>query len=366
MANKPTVENLELKKFFRSKKVLITGHTGFKGSWLTQILVRWGAKVAGVSLKPEYQPNLFDTLKLRAKIHNYYVDIRDYEKLKSVFIREKPEIVIHLAAQAIVRESYNDPLKTISVNSLGTSHVLHAIKESGRVKAAVIITTDKVYENREWIYAYREDDVLGGHDPYSASKSAAEIIIKSYIKSFFNPSQYKKSHNTLVAVARAGNVIGGGDWARDRIIPDLVRAIYEKKKDVIVRNPKAVRPWQHVLEPLSGYIILAHKLYFGNIDSVGAWNFGPEEQNLITVEELIKRYYSLLGRGGYKIKPDYSKHESTLLKLDISKAKAYLGWRPTLSLNETAAYIHEWYRTFYERPRDIISLTNHQIDSFFL
>jgi len=356
---------MELKKFFANKKVLITGHTGFKGSWLAHVLVRWGAKVSGVGLRPPVRPNLFEALRLKSRIRNYFSDIRNYEKLDDIFAREQPEIVIHLAAQALVRESYSDPLRTVSVNSLGTAHVLHAIKESGCVRAAVIITTDKVYENREQNYAYRESDVLGGHDPYSASKAAADIIANSYIRSFFNPGRKKDGPRTLVAIARAGNVIGGGDWAKDRIIPDLVRAIYEENKNTIIRNPNAVRPWQHVLEPLSGYLMLAQKLYFGRTDLVGAWNFGPERENFVTVEKLIKKCHAFFGKGGYIVKPDASKHEATYLKLDINKAKKILGWKPRLNLNETVAYSCDWYKTFYEKPNDIRRFTDQQINSFF-
>lgn len=354
-----------LVKFYNNKKVLITGHTGFKGAWLAYILFRWGANTSGLALKPSSKPSLFDVFGLRKKIKNNFVDIRDYQKLKAVFEKEKPEIVFHLAAQAIVRDSYTNPLETVSVNCLGTANVLHAIKETNSVKAAVLITTDKVYENKGWMYAYRETDARGGHDLYSASKAAADIIIDSYVKSFFSPNQYKKTHHILIATARAGNVVGGGDWAHDRIIPDFMRAVYEHKKELIIRNPKAIRPWQYVLEPLSAYLILGRRLYEGDKQFVGAWNFGPEDQGSATVEEIVKKSRFFLGRGRYKIKPDMSMHESSILKLDITKAKTLLGWNPSLGLDDTVAFTCDWYKTFYEEPTDIVIFTNKQIDSFF-
>ena len=229
----------------------------------------------------------------------FFCDIRNYDSLKEIFYKEKPEIVFHLAAQAIVRDSYDDPLKTFSSNSLGTANVLEAIRDCRYVKSAVIITTDKVYLNKESINPYCETDSLGGYDPYSASKAAADIIANSYISSFFNVSDFGKKHNTLVAIARSGNVIGGGDWANDRLVPDIIRAIYEKKENIIIRNPLAVRPWQHVLDPLGGYIVLAKGLYEKNINCVGAWNFGPNQENIITVEELVKKAINILGEGTY-------------------------------------------------------------------
>lgn len=354
-----------LAKFYKNKKVLVTGHTGFKGSWLAYILFRWGADVSGLSLAHASVPNLFEILGLRKKIKSHFVDIREYKKLNAVFRKEKPEIIFHLAAQAIVRDSYVNPLETVSTNCLGTANVLHAIKETEGIKSAVLVTTDKVYENKEQMYAYRETDARGGHDLYSASKAAADIITESYIKSFFPLNEYPKGHRTLLAIARAGNVVGGGDWARDRIIPDFMRAVYEHKKELIIRNPKAIRPWQHVLEPLSAYLILGRRLYEGDKQFVGAWNFGPEDRGSATVEEIVKKFSSCLGRGRYKIKPDMSRHEAGIVKLDITKAKTLLGWSPNIDLDDTVAYTCDWYRTFYEQPSDIVSFTNKQIDSFF-
>ncbi|ENN95792.1 CDP-glucose 4,6-dehydratase [Methanocaldococcus villosus KIN24-T80] len=354
----------KLSEFFKGKKILITGHTGFKGSWLTQILLNFGADVVGYSLKPNTSPNLFKILKLDKKIKNYYADIRDFDKIKSIMEKEKPEIVFHLAAQPLVRDSYDDPLYTYETNIIGTANILQAVKDVGGVKAAIMITTDKVYENKEWIWAYRENDELGGYDPYSTSKACAELIIRSYIRSFFNVKDYGKKHNTLIASVRAGNVVGGGDWSKDRLVPDIIRAIFEGDGTVVLRNPESIRPWQHVLEPLLGYLLLAERLYNGEIDFIGAWNLAPNEENFITVEELVKKGTEILGKGRYIIKKDEEKHESKILKLDATKAKVYLGWRPLLSIDETLKWTFEWYRRYYN-GEDMITFTNRQINTFF-
>lgn len=355
-----------MQKFYEHKKVLITGHTGFKGAWLVQILLNFKANVVGVSLPPEKSPNLFEILKLDDNIKNYFVDIRDYEKLKEVFLKEKPEIVFHLAAQAIVRDGYDHPLKTVSTNVLGTANVLQAIREIGGVKSAVIITTDKVYENKEWHHAYRENDALGGYDPYSASKAAADIVTNSYIQSFFNPSESKEKQHTLVAIARAGNVIGGGDWAEYRLIPDIIRSVYEKKETIKSRNPQAIRPWQHVLEPLAGYLMLAKGLYEGRADLSGAWNFGPNNESFVTVRRLIDEAIGILGKGSHEVYPDTSgKHEMNNLKLDINKADALLGWKPQLSFKQNLELTFDWYKNYYEKSEDVIAFTNSQIKHFF-
>ncbi len=311
----------DLRKFFKDKKILITGHTGFKGSWITQILLNWGANISGISLRPLTAPNLFTLLNIKSKVNNYFVDIRNFKKIKEIFIKEKPEIVFHLAAQALVRESYDAPLYTFETNTIGTANVLEAIKEVISVKAAVMITTDKVYENKKEANPYKEDDKLGGHDPYSASKAAAEIVIDSYIKSFFNLKDYNKKHKTLIASARSGNVIGGGDWSKDRLVPDIIKAIFKENKKLIIRNPDSIRPWQFVLEPLYGYMLLAKKLYEGKKEFSGAWNFGPHKENYSTVRELVEEAIKILGIGSYIVKRDNTKHEAELLKLDITKAK---------------------------------------------
>jgi CDP-glucose 4,6-dehydratase len=354
-----------VKDFFKGKKVLITGHTGFKGSWLTEVLLQWGADVVGVSLSPQTRPNLFFILNLEQRIKNYFPDIRDFAALKKVVADEHPEIIFHLAAQAIVRTSYDDPLTTYSTNTLGTANILQAINEVGCVRAAVIITTDKVYKNFEWPYPYRENDILGGYDPYSASKAAADIIAQSYVQSFFNPKDFGKKHQTLVSIARAGNVIGGGDWAEYRLVPDIVRSIYVKNEKVIIRSPHAIRPWEHVLEPLSGYLELAFGLYSGKLEYSDAWNFGPDHESFVNVETLIRRAIALLNTGAYEIQTDETKHEAGILMLDTTKAKSVLHWSPKLKLEENIDLTFNWYRNYYEKTVDPIQFTDMQIGEFF-
>src|SRR3989344_5094562 len=259
-------------EFYRKKKVLITGHTGFKGSWLSRILLSWGAEIVGIALPPATNPSLFKILNLKNQLKHYEIDIRDQKKVNKIFLDEKPEIVFHLAAQPIVRISYDDPVYTHATNILGTAHVLECIRESESVRSAVIVTTDKVYRNDGRREPYRETDQLAGFDPYSASKAAADIVAQSYIHSFFNPHDYGRHHRTLIGIARAGNVIGGGDWSRDRLIPDIVRMIFDDRQGkIILRNPRAERPWQHVLEPLFGYLLLARELYGGRHDLSGPY-----------------------------------------------------------------------------------------------
>lgn len=354
-----------MEKFYQNKKILLTGHTGFKGAWLAQVLLNFKARVVGVSLPAEKSPNLFEILKIEKSIKNHFVDIRDYEKLKKVFQDEKPEIVFHFAAQAIVRDGYSDPLKTVSTNVMGTANVLQAVKEVDGVKSVIIVTTDKVYENKEWHHAYRENDALGGYDPYSASKAAADIVTNSYIQSFFNVKDFKDKHTTLVAIARAGNVIGGGDWAEYRLIPDIIRAVYEKKEKIESRNPHAIRPWQHVLEPLSGYLTLAKGLYEGETDFSGAWNFGPNNESFVTVARLIDEAIKILGEGEHVTKPDTARHEAGNLKLDINKANALLKWSPKLSFEKNLELTFSWYKNYYENSQDVVEFTNKQIKQFF-
>jgi len=354
-----------LAKFFRGKKVLVTGHSGFKGGWLTQILLDWGAKVVGISLVPSTKPCLFDALNIKKQVVNYFVDIRGFKEIRKIIAKEKPEIVFHLAAQPIVRESYNDPLYTFETNIMGTANVLQALKDVGCAKAAVFITTDKVYENKETDCFYKENDSLGGYDSYSASKAAAEIVISSYINSFFNPQSYGQGHQTLIASARAGNVVGGGDWAKDRIVTDIIRSVFEKKEKIIMRNPKAVRPWQFVLEPLHGYLLLAKNLYDGKKNFSGAWNFGPNYKNCLPVEDLVKRALEILNKKNYfLIKKDKTRHEAQLLKLNSNKAQKMLKWRPVLNFAQTLDFTFEWYKNFY-RGGDSIKFTRKQIKSFF-
>ena len=328
------------------------------------MLLLMGAKVSGISLKPNTEPNLFSILGLEERCVNYFVDIRNQKDMLDIFTKEKPEIVFHLAAQPIVRTSYDDPVGTVATNVLGTANILESVRLIDSVKSVVVITTDKVYENKEWHYAYRENDPLGGHDPYSSSKAAADIVSSSFIQSFFNPEEYKKKHSTLVAIARAGNVIGGGDWSEYRLIPDVIRATYHHGKHVEIRNPDSVRPWQHVLEPLYGYLILAKDLYEGKTIVSGAWNFGPHNDSFVSVRALAEGASSILGKGGFIINPDSSKHEANLLKLDINKAVALLGWKPLFTFKETLELTFSWYKEYYENKGDMVSFTNKQIQDF--
>ena len=351
---------MSLAGFFSGKRVLITGHTGFKGAWLSRILIGMNASVSGYSLAPATKPDLYDILKLEKKMAGHISDIRDYKTLLGVFGQETPEIVFHLAAQPLVRDSYDDPLYTFSTNVMGTANVLECIRQSPGVKAAVIITTDKVYEAKDG-RAHKETDALGGYDPYSSSKVCAEHVTRGYTRSFFNPENSETK--TLIASARAGNVIGGGDWSRDRLVPDIVRALFEKKEPVALRNPDAVRPWQHVLDPLFGYLVLAKKLHEGHGKASDAWNFAPERENFITTEKLVERSIRMIGNGSYVVKKESGKHETAILRLDASKAKKELGWKPALGIDESLEWTLEWYKAFY-RGDDIALITNAQIGRY--
>jgi CDP-glucose 4,6-dehydratase len=331
---------------YHNKRVLITGHTGFKGSWLALWLSTMGANVTGYSLRPPTEPNHFDLLEL--DINSLIGDIRDAEKLKWVLREQQPEIVFHLAAQPIVRFSYKDPVETFSSNVMGTINVLEASRESGTVRAIVNVTSDKCYENREWPWSYREIDVLGGYDPYSASKGCAEIITSCWRRSFFNLEHYGNSHHTLLSTCRAGNVIAGGDWAADRLIPDIMRAVSQNSK-VRIRNPKATRPWQHVLEPLSGYLLLGQRLLEGRKEFAEAWNFGPSEDGNATVEKIVRRVKKAWPEidcesGAVSDQP----HEAGMLRLDCSKALSKLQWRPVWDGKTAVEKTVLWYRAFYE------------------
>ena len=324
---------------YKDKKVIITGDTGFKGSWLATWLLSMGADVVGISLPPQTSRDNYVVCGLSERITHIDQDIRDHDALRKIFAEYSPEIVFHLAAQAIVLEGYQDPLKTYSTNFMGTVNVLEAIRHTESVKAGVIITTDKCYENREWVYGYRETDRLGGNDPYSASKAACEMAIASYIHSFFNDAS-----SANIASARAGNVIGGGDWAANRIVPDCVRAL-ENDAPIIIRNPNAVRPWQHVLEPLSGYLKLASLLYTDAKEFVGPWNFGLSSKNMVTVKELAEKVIENWGHGEISCQSENNKFsEANLLHLDISKAVNKLKWQPKLDFDDTVGYTIGEYR----------------------
>ena len=348
---------------YQNKKVLVTGHTGFKGSWLTAWLLNLGAEVAGYSIGIPTQPSHFEKLDLENKIKHYLGDIRDYKKFYNVCKEFQPEIIFHMAAQPLVRDSYIDPKGTFEVNMLGTLNVLESIRNIGSsIKAGVFITSDKCYDNVEWVYGYRENDALGGEDPYSGSKGAAELIAKSYMHSFFT------SGYPHIATVRAGNVIGGGDWAKDRIVPDIVRSWCENKQ-VEIRNLSSTRPWQHVLEPLSGYLSLGAELYKENTDKHNqAFNFGPDSRINKNVGELLEEMKSLWpsSPGWLNMATEDGKKESNLLKLSCDKANILLKWYPVMNFEETINFTVDWYQNFYEGDKAVYEFTNHQIDAYTL
>lgn len=346
------------KHFFNQKTVLVTGHTGFKGSWLSIWLNELGAKVIGFSLDPKTQRDNFVLSNLSQKIIDIRGDIRKKEELEKVFTQYKPEIVFHLAAQAIVRKSYTEPIETYQTNVMGTINVLECLRKSLATKVGVFITTDKCYENKEQIWGYREKDPMGGFDPYSSSKGCAELAISSWRNSFMNLNQIE-THGKAIASARAGNVIGGGDWAQDRIIPDCIKAI-ESNLPVELRNPKAIRPWEHVLEPLYGYLLLAKKLWVDPKKYSGPWNFGPEQNTILNVKEVAQKVTNLYGQGTIKdVSGGTYPHEANLLKLDITKAKIKLDWSPCLSVDELVEFTVEWYKQY--KTEDIYNLCRNQI-----
>lgn len=331
---------------YRGKRVLVTGHTGFKGSWLSIWLHELGAEVVGVSLDPVTERDNYVLSGIGEKIHaDLREDIRNGERIKEIFAEYRPEIVFHLAAQPLVRLSYEIPVETYQTNVMGTINVMEAIRATDSVKVGVMITTDKCYENREQIWGYRENEPMGGYDPYSSSKGAAEIAIASWRRSFFNPEKFAE-HGKAIASVRAGNVIGGGDWALDRIIPDCIRAL-ESGKSIDIRSPKAIRPWQHVLEPLGGYMLLAMKMWESPTEYCEGWNFGPRPESISTVWEVASKVVSNYGKGELRdISDPLALHEAKLLMLDISKAKFRLGWEPAMNIDETIRMTVDWYRNY--------------------
>lgn len=348
--------------FYKGKRVLITGHTGFKGSWLSVWLHEMGAEVVGVALDPQTERDNYVLSGIGRRIAaDERADIRDGERVKALFAQYRPDIVFHLAAQPLVRLSYDIPAETYATNVMGTVNVLEAVRATPSVKVAVMITTDKCYENKEQVWAYRENEPMGGYDPYSSSKGAAEIAISSWRRSFFNPEQYGK-HGKSVASVRAGNVIGGGDWAQDRIIPDCIRAL-EAGEPVGIRSPKAIRPWQHVLEPLGGYLLLAMKMWEEPTRYCEGWNFGPEPAGAVSVWEVAEAVVKAYGRGELQDLSDpNAPHEAQLLMLDISKARYRLGWRPRLNMEQTVRLTVDWYRRY--RGEDVYSLCAEQIRTY--
>lgn len=338
------------RKIYENKRVLIIGHTGFKGSWLSLWLTELGANVIGYSLEPPTEPNLFETINLKDRITHIIGDVRDEKHLIAIFEKNLPEFVFYLAAQPLVRISYKEPKLTYETNVMGTVNVLEAVRKTKSVRVCVIITSDKCYENREWVYGYRETDPMGGYDPYSSSKGCAELVTATYRRSFFNPEDYGGHHNVALSSVRAGNVIGGGDWGEDRIIPDCIRAL-SQNKTIVVRNPQATRPWQYVLEPLSGYLLLGALMYKDGEKYSDAWNFGPSDESIITVEELIKLVIKYWGSGNYAVDTSTHPHEAGLLKLDASKARALLGWKPIYDIYEAVERTISWYKNFYNGMR---------------
>jgi len=344
---------------FAGKRVFVTGHTGFKGTWLTFLLKELGADVMGYALAPEPGPSHFELLRLKARINHVVGDIRDASALKDALRSFRPEYVFHLAAQALVKKSYDDPIATFGSNVMGSAHLLDAVRQSDAVRSLVYITSDKCYENVEWIWGYRENDRLGGHDPYSASKAAAEIVFSAYARSFF-PSR----PDFGAATTRAGNVIGGGDWAADRIVPDCIRAI-ESNRPIQLRNPQATRPWQHVLEPLSGYLLLAAQLRSEPKKYEGAWNFGPSDAEVRTVQDVAATIINHLARGRIEIAELHGhQHEAQLLQLNCDKAHQYLGWYPRWSVDKTLAATAEWYKAIMGGA-EAETVTRSQLHDYF-
>lgn len=343
--------------FWHGKRVLLTGHTGFKGSWLSLWLQSMGAQLQGLALDPPTQPSLYIEAKVAQGMSSSIGDIRDYDFVMNVVATFKPEIVIHMAAQPLVRYSYKNPIETYATNVMGTVHLLEAIRQVGSAKVVVNVTTDKCYENKEWVWGYREDEPMGGFDPYSSSKGCSELVTSAYRRSYFDGS------GIALGSARAGNVIGGGDWAQDRLVPDILRA-FEKLEPVVIRNPYATRPWQHVLEPLSGYLILAEKLWHEPKEYSQAWNFGPKDEDAKPVGWIVDALVKLWGKGAsWSLDHTEQSHEANYLKLDISKARHQMNWSPRWSLQEALGRIVQWHQQ-YKAGADMRDFCLQQIDDY--
>jgi CDP-glucose 4,6-dehydratase len=344
---------------YQNKKVLVTGHTGFKGSWLCEILNELGARVVGASDCFPTSPSHFNLLYPEKKIN--FINILDFDKLNAFFDQEKPDVVFHLAAQSLVRLSYNNPLATYQTNVIGTLNILECARKHHSVKALVNVTSDKCYDNKEWIWGYRENDQMGGHDPYSSSKGCVEILHKSYQRSYFSPEKYKNTHNCLISSVRAGNVIGGGDWAQDRIIPDIIRSI-ESEQELVIRNPYSVRPWQHVLEPLFGYLQVGAELLAENTKISTSFNFGPNDIKYVSVHDVVeaaKKYFPEL-KVVY-LSDEKNPHEANMLRLDCSKANRLLKWEPIYSTDKALDLTFEWYAEFLKNKK---TLTKQQLNDY--
>lgn len=348
--------------FWNGKRVLLTGHTGFKGSWLSLWLQSVGVDLLGFALQPPTNPSLFEIAHVAEGMKSVIGDICDRDHLQKVIADFKPEIVIHMAAQSVVRSSYTDPVSTYSTNVMGTVNLLEAIRQVGSIRVVVNVTTDKCYENREWVWGYRENDPLGGYDPYSSSKACSELVTSSYRNSFFHPSEYA-IHGVAIATARAGNVIGGGDWTPDGLVADITKSILNKQP-VLIRNPYATRPWQHVLDALNGYLTLVERLYENGSAFADAWNFGPYESSIKPVGWLVEQLISLWGEGAsWEQDKAHQPHEANSLSLDCSKARLKLGWEPSLSLEDALKQIILWNKS-YQAGQDMQAVTKADIDNF--
>jgi CDP-glucose 4,6-dehydratase len=354
------MEGVEMNRaFWKGRRVLVTGHTGFKGSWLCLYLARLGAEISGYALDAPTQPSLFETAGVAAVMNAVRGDVLDLDALCRAVAQARPEVVIHMAAQALVRRSYEDPVGTYAVNLLGTVHLLEAVRRTPGIRVVINVTTDKCYENREQVWGYRESDRMGGRDPYSSSKACSELATSAYRNSFFPPRLHAQ-HGTAVATARAGNVIGGGDWATDRLIPDFLRAI-QSGEPLLLRSPSAIRPWQHVLEPISGYLALAEKLWEDGARFSEGWNFGPADDDARPVSWVADNLVNLWGEGAsWKSDSTAKPHEATYLKLDCSKARASLGWAPRIRLKTALEWVVEWQK-HYCKTQDARTITDLQI-----
>jgi len=348
--------------FWQGKKVFLTGHTGFKGSWLSLWLASMGASVTGFALAPPTNPSLFELANISSVVDSVIGDIRDFPVLKSAILKAEPQIVFHLAAQPLVVESYKHPIETYQTNVMGTVHLFEALRSCESVRSIVNVTSDKCYENQEWVWGYRENEPLGGYDPYSSSKACSELVTSAYRASFFNPDEYEK-HSKTIATARAGNVVGGGDWARHRLVPDCVRALLAVEI-ISVHNPVAIRPWQHVLEPLKGYLSLAENLFESGVQYSGVWNFGPDDCSAKPVEWIVKKLCEKWGgQAAYQVVADHGYHEAGYLKLDSSKAKSLLNWHPKWNLDQSLDKIVEWSMGYRDK-KDLAKLCLQQIEEY--
>jgi CDP-glucose 4,6-dehydratase len=358
---KSPIPESDLSKHYKGKKVFVTGHTGFKGSWLMACLHSFGAKFKGYALAPEYENGLYELLHPSLGGESVIADVRNKERLEEEIISFKPDIIFHLAAQPLVRKSYENPTETFETNVIGTANLLNAVAKLEYKCTVVVITSDKVYENKENGVLYKEEDILGGYDPYSASKACMELVVSSFHNSFFNVSKYA-THQKALASARAGNVIGGGDWSRDRIIPDVVRSL-AVQEEIKVRNPKAIRPWQHVLEPLSGYLMLGASLHKNPLSFSKAYNFGPHPKDHLTVEQIVKKAIEVWGKGTWKDTSDPTQpHEAVTLRLDINRAQKELKWKPNLNAASAIEWTIEWYK---QSAASRVSCTFQQIKNYF-